>query len=55
MNKNYKLDERILNIIKNKMKCVNSEEKLKLNIYYENLKTKHLIMRNNINEFKSIL
>ena len=28
---------------------------MKLNIYYKNLKTKNLVMRNNINESKSIL
>ena len=56
MNKNYKLNKRILkNVIKNKIKCVNSKEKLKWNIYYKNLKTKNLVMRNNINESKSIL
>ena len=56
MTKNYKLDERILtDIIKNKIKCINSEENLKFNIYYKNLKTKNLLMKNNIFESKSVL
>ena len=48
MHQNYKLEERILKeIIYENTKCVNPQEKLTLIIYYKNLKTSNLIMKNN--------
>lgn len=35
-------------MIYNNVKCVNTEDNLKLITYYKNLKTTHLIMKNNI-------
>ena len=53
MTEHNKIDETILkSIIKNKIKRVNSNGKLKLNIYYKNLKTKNLVIMNNISELK---
>ena len=45
----YKTDERILKqIIKTNTKCLNTEDSLKLTIYYRNKYTSNLFMRNNI-------
>ena len=46
---NYQLDEWILRrIIKDKIICVNKQDRLNLRIYYKNKKTKNLVMQNNI-------
>ena len=48
MHQNYKLEERIIkDLIYENTKCVNPQEKLTLIIYYKNLKTSNLIMKNN--------
>lgn len=51
MNQQYKKDEKVLkDIIKNNVKMVNTNDELKINVYYSNLKTKHLIMKNNLGQ-----
>ena len=48
MHQNYKLEERILKeIIYENTKCTDPQEKLTLIVYYKNLKTSNLIMKNN--------
>ena len=47
---NYKMDERVLkSIVRNNVKCTKENEKLRILIYYKNLKTTNLIMKNNMN------
>ena len=56
MNTEYETDERILQHIINKnVVCKNSTHKLKLHIYYQSKKTKHLVMRNNPIETKWLM
>ena len=56
MTMNYRLDERILKkIIKDKITCVNRQDKLNLRIYYKNMKINNLVMRNNISVSHSVL
>ena len=48
MNSEYERDERTLkHIVKKNVKCKEDAHKLQLHIYYQNTKTKHLVMRNN--------
>jgi hypothetical protein len=50
MSSNYKVDERVLtSIFKDKVKCINENETLKLNIYYKTRKTRNMLLRNNAN------
>ena len=50
MNDGYKMDEKVLNkIIKDNVKSTDPEKKVSLNVYYRSLKTKNLIMKNNMN------
>ena len=54
MTENYKLDEKVLkDIFRNKIKCINSNEKIHLLIYYKSKKVSNLLMRNNLNYEKS--
>ena len=47
MSDSYKIDEKILKaIIKQNTKCINENDKLKLNIYYKNEKIANLLMKN---------
>ena len=49
MNSSYKVDEKVIKkIIKDNVKCKNENSKLQLMIYYNNMKTKNLVMRNNL-------
>ena len=49
MNNQYKKDEKIMkDIIRKNVKPANENDKMELIIYYRNIKTKHLIMKNNI-------
>ena len=48
MNCNYKKDEKVLkDIIKLNVKPINNQEELDVIVYYKNLKTRDLIMKNN--------
>ena len=48
MSESYKTDDRILqSIIKRNTKCTNPEYTLKLMLYYKNLKTSALLLKNN--------
>ena len=48
MNSEYQTDERVLkHMIKKNVSCKNNVHKLKVHIYYQSTKTKHLVMRNN--------
>ena len=48
MNTAYKVDEQVLKkIIKDNVKCTNANSKLNIVIYYNNKKTKSMVMRNN--------
>ena len=56
MNSDYKTDERILkHILKKNVSCQSNTHKLKLHIYYQSTKTKHLVMRNNPIETKWLM
>ena len=56
MNTEYKTDERTLkHIVKKHVKCSDETHQLKLHVYYQNRKTKHLIMRNNPVRTKNIM
>lgn len=56
MSTEYEKDERILkNIIKKNVTCRDKADKLKLHIYYQNMKTKHLVMKNNPIETKWLM
>ena len=56
MNNEHERDETILkNIIKKNVKCKDDTHKLKLHIYYQSTKTKHLVMRNNTKETKWLM
>ena len=48
MSKSYKIDEKILKtiIIKQNTKCIDENDKLKLNIYYKNKTISNLLMKN---------
>ena len=49
MNSSYKVDENIIKkIINDNVSCKNDNTKLQLIIYYNNLKTKSIVMRNNM-------
>ena len=49
MNNQYKKDEKIMkDIIRKNVKPANENDKMELIIYYRNIKTKNLIMKNNI-------
>ena len=49
MNSKHKEDERVLkNIMKDNVILKNKEDRLKLVVYYKNLKTRNLVMRNNM-------
>ena len=49
MNGQYKKDEKVIkDIIKQNVKPTNENEKIDVVIYYKNLKTKNLIMKNNM-------
>ena len=37
------------------MNVFNNDEKLKSNLFYKNFKTKNLVVKNKLREFKSIL
>ena len=54
MSSSYKIDEKILlkTIIKQNTKCINENDKLKLNIYYKNKKISNLLMKNSPNTEK---
>ena len=50
MSNAYKVDERVLKrIVYQNTTCTDPDNKLRLIIYYKNLKTKNLVMRNNLN------
>ena len=50
MSLNYKVDEKILkDIIKTKTKCINDKDSLNVIIYYKSLKTRHHLIKNNLN------
>jgi hypothetical protein len=54
MNPNYKIDERILkSILKDKLICKNTSERVQLNVYYKNRKSHNLFMKNNISSYNS--
>ena len=49
MNSAYKIDETVIKkILKDNVRCKNEGSKLQLVIYYNNLKTKSMVMRNNL-------
>lgn len=49
MNSSYKVDEKVLKkIIKDNVQCKNENHKINLVIYYNNLKTMNMVMRNNL-------
>ena len=49
MNDAYKVDEKVIKkIIKDNIRCTNEKTEIKMVIYYNNLKTKSLIMQNNL-------
>ena len=49
MNKQYKKDEKMMkDILRKNLKLANENDKMELIIYYRNVKTKDLIMKNNI-------
>ena len=49
MNPTYKRNEKsIKEIIKNNVKVINSNDKLKIIIYYQSIKTSNLVMKNNM-------
>ena len=48
MNQNYKLEERVIKqLIKDNTHCIESDKRLDLIIYYKNMKTCNLVMKNN--------
>ena len=56
MNTEYKTDERTLkHIVTKNVKCRDDTHRLKIHIYYQSTKTKHLIMRNNPSETKRLM
>lgn len=56
MSSEYEKDEKILKyIIKKNVACKEDTHKLKLHIYYQSTKTKHLVMRNNPTETKRLM
>ena len=47
--KNYKIDERTIeNIVDNNIKCIDTNNKIKVVFYYKNRKTSNCIMKNNM-------
>ena len=53
MNDGYKMDEKVLNkIIKDNVKSTDPGKKICLIVYYKSLKTKNLIMKNNMSPMK---
>ena len=52
MTSSYKIDEKVLNIIKQNIKCTNENESIKLNIYFKNRKVSNLVMKNSPNTTK---
>ena len=56
MNTEYKRDKRTLkHVVMKNVKCKEDTHKLKLHVYYQSTKTKHLIMRNNPTETKQLM
>ena len=56
MSAEYEKDEKILkNIIKKNVMCRDKSDKLRLHIYYQSMKTKHLVMKNNPVETKWLM
>ena len=56
MNTEYRTEERTLNhIVKKNVTCEDDSHNLKLPIYYQSTKTKHLVMRNNPIESKWLM
>ena len=48
MSTQYKTDEKVLkNILKKNIKCNNDSDRIQLHIYYQNKKTRQLVMTNN--------
>ena len=55
MNNNYKTDETVIkNIIKHNVKPKNPTDNIELIIYYKNIKTKQLVMKNNLQERRQL-
>ena len=53
MNSAYKIDEKVLKkIINDNVKCKKENSELQLVIYYNNMKTKNLVMKNNLSRNK---
>jgi len=53
MNSSYKVDEQVMKkIIRDNVKCKEENNRLQLVIYYNNLKTKNMVMRNNLSANK---
>ena len=49
MNSAYKIDEKVLKkIINDNVKCKGENSKLQMIIYYNNMKTKNMVMKNNM-------
>lgn len=49
MNSAYKIDEKVIKkIIRDNVKCKNENSRLQFVIYYTNMKTKNLVMKNNL-------
>ena len=54
MNSQYRTDEKILrNILKKNIRCKNGNERVQLNIFYQNRKTHQLVMKNSPNTGQS--
>ena len=53
MNSSYKVDEKVLKkIVTDNVQCIDKNNKLNIVIYYNNLKTKNMVMRNNLTSNK---
>ena len=49
MHDNYKIDEKVVKeIVKNHVKCIDSNYKINLIVYYKNRKTSNLVVKNNL-------
>ena len=49
MSRSYKVDERVIRgLVSEYVRCTNPDSKINLRIYYQNRKTKSLVMKNNI-------
>ena len=56
MNPNFKTDEKVLkNILKNNIELIDQNSKLNVIVFYRNLKTKNLIMKNDLSPPKRAL